>query len=145
MLRDVSLKSSSPKPTGNDFDIEDEPNIDKVSFLVSSSPKPTGNDLDIEDEPDIDEVSSLMSSSPKTTDNDFGMEEGSGIGEGSGNDFNLNLLLTSTVTLGGKCMELYIVGNLIISINQNLSSHSVLGILGEPCTAHLHVCKEAKE
>ena len=49
---------------------------------------------------------SLMSSSPKSTGNDFGIEEGSGIDEGSGDDSNLNLLLlASTVTLGGKCMQ----------------------------------------
>ena len=48
--------------------------------LMNSSPKPTGNDVGIEDEPDID--------------------------EGSGNDSDLNLLLISTVTLGGKCMEI---------------------------------------
>ena len=42
---------------------------------------------------------SLMSSSPKPTDNDFGIEEG------SGDESNLNLLLISTVTLGGKCLQ----------------------------------------
>ena len=48
-----------------------------VSFM-SSSPKPTDDDFDIEDEPDID--------------------------KGSGDDSN-PLLLSSTVTLGGKCMN----------------------------------------
>ena len=75
-------------------------------LLMSSSPKPTGNDLDIKDEPDIDEGSSLMSLSPKPTGIDFGVEDEPDIDEGSGDDSNLNLLLTSTVTLGGKCMEL---------------------------------------
>ena len=48
---------------------------------------------------------SLMSSSPKPTGNDFGIEEGSGIEEESGNVSDLNLLLISTVTVGGKCIE----------------------------------------
>ena len=52
--------------------------MSKDVSLMNSSPKPTGNDFDIEEEPDVD--------------------------EGSGKDSNLNLLLTSTVTLGGKCM-----------------------------------------
>ena len=47
---------------------------------------------------------SLMSSSPGPTDNDFAKEEESGMEEGSGNESNLNLLLISTVTLGGKCI-----------------------------------------
>ena len=80
MYMDISLMSSLPKPTGDDFGIEDELNIDEGSSLMSLSPKLTGIDFDIEDEPDID--------------------------EGSGNDSILNyLLLTSTVTLGGKCMN----------------------------------------
>ena len=81
----ASLMSSSLKPTGNDG---------------------SGNDFGIEDESDIDEGSSLMSSSPKLTGNDFDIEDKPDIDEGSGNDSNLNLLLTSTVTLGGKCMNI---------------------------------------
>ena len=48
---------------------------------------------------------SLMCSSPQPTGNDFGKEEGSGIEEGFGNVSDLNLLLISTVTVGGKCIE----------------------------------------
>ena len=53
--------------------------------VMNSSPKPTGND---------------------GSGNDFGKEDEPDIDEGSGNDSDLNLLLTSTITLGGKCMEL---------------------------------------
>ena len=39
------------------------------------------------------------------------------------------------------------MGKFTINTDQKfyISSHSVLDVLGEPCTSHLHVCKEAKK